>query len=75
MDNFTEPLMEDALARRKLELSRGAEAKNDDDNGNLLEYLVKHTEGMRFSLSPSFLFAYFILLDDLDKNILKDEVI
>ena len=46
MDNFTEPLMEDALARRNLELSKGADAKNDDENGNLLEYLVKHTQGM-----------------------------
>jgi hypothetical protein len=46
MDNFTEPLMEDALAKRNLELSRGADAKDDDENGNLLGYLVKHTQGM-----------------------------
>jgi hypothetical protein len=46
MDNFTEPLMEEALAKRNLELSKGADAKDDDDNGNLLAYLVKHTQGM-----------------------------
>jgi hypothetical protein len=45
MDNFTEPLMEEALAKRKLELSKGADAKDSDDNGNLLAYLVNHTQG------------------------------
>ena len=53
IDNFTEPLMEEALAKRNLELSKGAEAKDDDEKGNLLEYLVKHTQGM---LSSSILF-------------------
>ena len=46
IDNFTEPLMEEALAKRNLELSKGADAKDDDEKGNLLEYLVKHTQGM-----------------------------
>jgi hypothetical protein len=46
IDNFTEPLMEDALAKRNLELSKGADAKDDDEKGNLLAYLVKHTQGM-----------------------------
>ena len=46
MDNFTEPLMEDALAKRNLEVSKGADAKDDNENGNLLAYLVKHTQGM-----------------------------
>ena len=55
MDNFTEPLMEDALAKRNFELSKGADAKDDDEKGNLLEYLVKHTQGMLSSLSLLFL--------------------
>ena len=38
--------MEEALAKRNLELSKGADAKDDDEKGNLLEYLVKHTQGM-----------------------------
>ena len=46
MDNFTEPLMEDALAKRSLKLSEGADAKDDNENGNLLSYLVEHTQGM-----------------------------
>ena len=54
MDNFTEPLMDDALAKRNLELSKGADAKDDDENNNLLAYLVKHTQGMSSSLSLLF---------------------
>ena len=50
MDNFTEPLMEDALAKRIHELSNGTDAK-DDENSNLLAYLVKHTQSMLSSLS------------------------
>ena len=46
MDNFTEPLMEDALSKRDFELSKGADVKDDNENGNLLAYLVKHTQGM-----------------------------
>jgi hypothetical protein len=46
MDRFTEPLMEEALAKRNIELSKGADAKDDDEKGNLLEYLVKHTQGI-----------------------------
>ena len=38
--------MEEALAKRNLELSKGTDAKDDDEKGNLLEYLVKHTQGM-----------------------------
>ena len=57
MDNFTEPLMEDALAERNLELSKGADAKDDDENGNLLAYLVRHTQGMLSSLSLLFSIA------------------
>ena len=44
MDNFTEPLMEEALAKRNFELSNGVEAK-DEDNDNLLAHLVRHTQG------------------------------
>jgi hypothetical protein len=54
MDSFTEPLMEEALAKRNLELSKGADAKDDDEKGNLLEYLVKHTQGMLSSSSLLF---------------------
>jgi hypothetical protein len=45
MDNFTEPLMEEALAKRKLKLSKGVDAKDDDENDNLLAHLVRHTQG------------------------------
>ena len=45
MDNFTEPLMEDALAKRNLELAKGADAKVEDENDNLLAHLVRHTQG------------------------------
>ena len=45
MDNFTEPLMEEALAKRKLELSKGVDVKDDDENDNLLAHLVRHTQG------------------------------
>jgi hypothetical protein len=56
MDNFTEPLMEDALAKRNLELSKGVDAKDDEEKGNLLTYLVTHTQGM---LSEAFLLKKF----------------
>jgi len=47
IDEFTEPLMEDALAKRNLELSNnGADAKDDGEHGSdLLAHLVKHTQG------------------------------
>ena len=54
MDNFTEPLMEDALAKRNFELSKGADAKDDDENANLLAYLVRHTQGILSLLSLLF---------------------
>ncbi|KAF8810019.1 cytochrome P450 [Phlegmacium glaucopus] len=45
IDDFTEPLMEDALAKRNLELNNdGADDKDDDENSNLLAHLVKHTQ-------------------------------
>ena len=46
--------MEEAIAARNLELSKGADAKDDDEKGNLLAYLVKHTQGMLSSLSLLF---------------------
>ena len=55
MDKFTEPLIEDALAKRKLELSKnGADSKDDNENGNLLAHLVKHTQGKDSPLSLLF---------------------
>ena len=45
MDSFTEPLMETALAKRILELSKGVETKDNDENDNLLAHLVRHTQG------------------------------
>ena len=62
MDNFTEPLMEDALAERNLELSKGADAKDDIENGNLLAYLVRHTQGLLssfdcFKIAEKFFFC------------------
>ena len=51
MDNFTEPLMEDAIEQRNLDLStKGADTKDDDENGTLLTHLVRHTQGMSFPL-------------------------
>ena len=67
--------MEEALAKRNLELSKGSDAKDDDENNNLLAYLVKHTQGMLSSLSLLFQLLNVFLWDALDKNILKDEVI
>jgi hypothetical protein len=51
MDDFTEPLMEDALEKRNLELAKGTDAKDNVGNGNLLAYLVNHTQGEQSSLS------------------------
>ena len=45
MDSFTEPLMEAALAKRNLELSKGVDIKDNDENDNLLAHLVRHTQG------------------------------
>ena len=55
MDNFTEPLMEEALAQRNLELSKkGTDTKHDDEKDNLLAHLVKHTQGKESLLKSSF---------------------
>ena len=44
MDTFMEPLLEEALTKRKLE--NGADVKKDNDgSGTLLAHLVKHTQG------------------------------
>ena len=49
--------MEKALAKRKLELSeKGTDAKNGDEHENLLEHLVKHTQGKEFSICLSFIY-------------------
>ena len=45
MDNFMEPLMDEALAKRNFELSKGVDAKDKDENDNLLAHLVRHTQG------------------------------
>ena len=78
IDGFIEPLLEDALSKRKLELSKnGTDVKDDSENGNLLAHLVKHTQSKQcplnllFSISSCFFFGG----DALDKDILKDEVI
>ena len=54
MDDFTEPLMEDALAKRNLDLSKNVADAKDDENGNLLAHLVKHTQGKQYPLSLRF---------------------
>ena len=54
MDNFTEPLMEAALAKRNLELAKGVEAKVDHENDNLLAHLVRHTQGSVISVESAF---------------------
>ena len=39
--------MEDAIAKRNIELSnKGADPKGEDENENLLAHLVKDTQGM-----------------------------
>ena len=48
IDNFTEPLMEAALAKRNLELSKGVDVKDNDENDNLLAHLVRHTQGKQY---------------------------
>ena len=51
MDKFTEPLMEEALARRNLELSENGADVKDDGSGTLLAHLVKHTQGKESPLN------------------------
>ena len=52
MDNFIEPLMEEALARRNLEMSKNGVDVKDDESENLLAHLVKHTQGKESPLKP-----------------------
>ena len=77
IDDFTEPLMEDAIAKRKFKLSEKGTNYNakDDESDNLLAHLVKHTQGMQFQLSFFSRSLNVFLGRPLDKNILKDEVI
>ena len=51
MDKFTEPLMEEALARRNLELSENGADTKDDGSGTLLAHLVNHTQGKESPLN------------------------
>ena len=51
IDRFLEPLMENAIAKWNLESAKGVDAKDDDKNENLLEHLVKHTQGNKSPLS------------------------
>ena len=53
IDNFTEPLMEEALAKRNVELSQKGTGTKDDESDNLLAHLVKHTQGKKFLFEPS----------------------
>ena len=46
--------MENAIAKWNLESAKGADAKDDDKNENLLEHLVKHTQGNKSPLSLHF---------------------
>jgi hypothetical protein len=73
MDEFTEPLMEEAIAKRNLELSRNGTDIKDDGSETLLDHLVKHTEGKE---SPLNLLRHCLIFwNALDKSILKDEVV
>ena len=74
MDKYTEPLMEEALARRNLELSENGADVKDDTSETLLAHLVKHTQGKE-SLSDPLRHYLMFFLGALDKSILKDEVI
>ena len=74
MDKYTEPLMEEALARRNLELSENGADIKDDTSETLLAHLVKHTQGKE-SLSNPLLHYLMFFLGTLDKSILKDEVV
>ena len=67
--------MEDALARRNIKLSKGADAEDDNENSNLLAYLVEHTQGMLSSMSLLCQLLNVFLWDALDRNLLKDEVV
>ena len=51
MDKFMEPLMEEALARRNLEISENGADVKDGGSENLLVHLVKHTQGKEFPLN------------------------
>ena len=61
IDDFTNPLMEEALAKRNLGLSKkAADSKDDDESDNLLGHLVKHTQGKESLLNrPYNQFMYF----------------
>ena len=65
MDKFTEPLMEEALARRNLELSENGTDVKDHGSGTLLSHLVSHTQGKRISFGPSPLLLNMILFGTL----------
>jgi cytochrome P450 len=44
MDDFTEPFMESALAKKSVQSKDGIDVKDDHESENLLAHLVKHTE-------------------------------
>ena len=54
IDEFTEPFMEDAIAKWNFVLSKGTDTNDDDKNENLLEHLVKHTQDNRSPLRLHF---------------------
>ena len=54
MDDFTEPLMENALAKESFQLKNGIDVKDDHENETLLAHLVKSTEGKQYSSNLCF---------------------
>lgn len=72
MDEFTEPLIEAALAKRNLELSRNGTDIKDDGSETLLDNLVNRTQGKESLFN---LLRYCLIFwNALEKSILKDEV-
>ncbi|PPQ86763.1 hypothetical protein CVT25_012408 [Psilocybe cyanescens] len=70
MDEFTDPLMKMALAKREQDLADGIESK-DKEEMTLLAHLVNHTQGQIIYTTTGFI----ELINPVDPKMLKDELI
>ena len=69
IDKFTEPLMEEAIARRNLELSENGADVKDDASETLLAHLVKHTQGKDSLSNPPLRHCLMFFFGTLQKRI------
>lgn len=70
MDKFTEPLMAEALEKKRLRNDEKTKSQAEPEDDTLLTHLVNHTEG-KFDLISS---RSETLIVFKDPTILKDEV-